>query len=88
LLARIVASRQSDLKSLVAYSSISHIGILISGVVLGGALSLKGAFIIILSHGFSSSALFFLVNFFFERSFSRQIVSLRGEINLYYALGV
>lgn len=87
LLARIVASRQSDLKSLVAYSSIRHIGILMRGVVLGGVAALKGSFVILLSHGFCSSALFFLVNFFFERSFSRQIVRLSGEINLYYAIG-
>lgn len=87
LLARVVASRQSDLKSLVAYSSISHIGILIGGLIFGGVSALKGSFIILLSHGFCSSALFFIVNFFFERSFSRQIVSLRGEINLFYGLG-
>jgi NADH-ubiquinone oxidoreductase chain 4 len=88
LLARIVASRQSDLKSLVAYSSIRHIGILIRGVVFGGISGLKGSFIILLSHGFCSSALFFLVNFFFERSFSRQLISLRGEIRLYFAIGI
>lgn len=88
LLARIIARRQSDLKSLVAYSSISHIGILIRGVVFGGASALKGRFIILLSHGFCSSALFFLVNFFFERSFSRQIVSLSGEMSLYFAIGI
>ena len=87
LIARVVARRQSDLKSLVAYSSISHIGILIRGVVFGGVSALKGAFIIILSHGFCSSALFFLVNFFFERSFSRQIISIRGEIRLFYGVG-
>lgn len=88
LLARLVARRQSDLKSLVAYSSIGHIGILMRGVVLGGVSSLKGSFIILLSHGFCSSALFFLVNFFFERSFTRQVISLSGEMRLYYGVGI
>lgn len=88
LLARVVARRQSDLKSLVAYSSISHMGILIRGVIFGGVSALKGSFIILISHGFCSSALFFLVNFFFERSFSRQIISLRGEISLYYGIRI
>lgn len=88
LIARIIARRQSDLKSLVAYSSVGHIGILLRGLVFGGVSALKGGFIILLSHGFCSSALFFIVNFFFERSFSRQIISLRGEINLFYGIRV
>nr|YP_004123101.1 NADH dehydrogenase subunit 4 [Hypsibius dujardini]CBY83894.1 NADH dehydogenase subunit 4 [Hypsibius dujardini] len=87
LLASVVASRQSDIKSLVAYSSISHMGILMSGVVFSGVSALKGSFIILLSHGFCSSALFFLVNFFFERSFSRQVVNLSGEMSMFYGVG-
>jgi NADH-ubiquinone oxidoreductase chain 4 len=86
LLARLIASRQADLKSLVAYSSIRHIGVLLVGVFYMGVSSLKGAFIIVLAHGFCSSSLFFLVNFFYERCFSRQIIIIGGEGLLFYGI--
>jgi len=54
-----IAITQRDIKSLIAYSSISHIGIIIGGGILITNISLKGIFLILLGHGFCSSALFF-----------------------------
>jgi len=82
-LRRVVAIRQSDLKSLIAYSSISHMGVILGGVLCLSSMSNKGAFVIILGHGFCSSALFFLVNFQYERSYSRQLLSLSGQIRFF-----
>lgn len=87
LVAGLIAIRQSDIKSLVAYSSIRHIGILLGGLVLLSECTNKGAFIILLAHGFCSSALFYLVNIFYERIFSRQILRLKGQIRSFYRLG-
>lgn len=78
--------RQSDAKSLVAYSSVRHMGVMLAGVMLMGTLSVKGAIVIIIAHGFCSSALFFLVNFHYERSGTRQILLLRGQGVVFFGL--
>ena len=83
LLRRFVALRQADIKSLIAYSSVGHMGIMLGGIAILSSVSLKGTLLIILGHGFCSSALFFIVNFFYERSHTRQIVLLRGQINFF-----
>jgi NADH-ubiquinone oxidoreductase chain 4 len=76
----IVALRQRDIKSLVAYSSISHMGGIMSGILFFKRIALKGAFIVILAHGFCSSALFFLAAIHFEIRGTRQILLVRGQI--------
>lgn len=86
VLRSIVASRQTDIKSLVAFSSIGHIGVLIAGLLTAFSCSVKGAFIIVFAHGFCSSALFYLVNFLYERIASRQIRVVRGQGSLMYGL--
>ena len=83
LIRRLVAIRQADIKSLIAYSSVGHMGVMLGGFAILSSVSLKGAFLIILGHGFCSSALFFIVNFFYERSHTRQIILLRGQINFF-----
>lgn len=82
----LIALRQSDLKSLVAYSSVRHMGFLAACLLLFSPLGFKGVLIITLAHGFCSSALFFLVNFFYERVGSRQILNIRGFQNIFYGL--
>lgn len=81
-----VASRQSDIKALVAYSSIRHIGVIMGGLLIISCLSVKGAFVIVLAHAFCSSALFFLVNFLYERFSSRQVLAVRGHSRLFYGI--
>jgi NADH-ubiquinone oxidoreductase chain 4 len=83
-LCRIICLRQPDIKSLVAYSSISHIGVLISGYFIFGWFSTVGALLILLAHGFCSSCLFFLVNFMYERNLTRQLMVSRGQIMIFY----
>jgi len=58
LLSAVICLGQSDIKSLVAFSSISHIGLIITGLFLQRFFTLQGVWIIVLAHGFCSSALF------------------------------
>ena len=83
LLSRLICLRQTDIKSLIAYSSVGHMGIIIRGVFFFRQLAVKGSFVIIIVHGFCSAALFYLVNFHYERTFSRQIFNNRGLFILY-----
>lgn len=75
-----------DIKVLVAYSSVSHMAFLIALIFLSQQLSLMRIRIIIISHGFTSSALFFLVNLIYELSNSRNTLFNKGvfHITSYY----
>lgn len=75
--------RQKDLKSLIAYSSVAHIGIILARLFTISSFGLKGAIIIIIAHGLSSSALFFLVNLIYSKFHTRNIISFKGLINIF-----
>lgn len=67
-----------DLKMIIAYSSISHIRIMILRLLTRRYIGLKGFFFLILAHGLCSRCLFFLVNLFYERIGSRNLFLLSG----------
>lgn len=71
---------QTDIKSLIAYSSVSHIGLVICGIITGNYLGYVGSLILILGHGFCSSALFCLANLVYERTHSRSLLINKGLI--------
>lgn len=73
--------RQKDLKSLIAYSSVAHIGFLLSRMITLNKIGLYGSLIIIIGHGFSSSRLFLLVNIIYTKYHTRNIISFKGLIN-------
>nr|YP_010181252.1 NADH dehydrogenase subunit 4 [Bactrothrips quadrituberculatus]QVD42822.1 NADH dehydrogenase subunit 4 [Bactrothrips quadrituberculatus] len=73
---------QMDLKMIVAFSSISHMSLLIGGLFSGMMLGLYGSFLMMISHGITSSGLFFLVNVFYERTKSRSLIKNKGMINI------
>lgn len=70
--------RQTDLKSLIAYSSVSHIGLVASGIIIQTRWGFTGALLLIIAHGLTSSALFCLANTNYERTHSRTIKLTRG----------
>lgn len=74
----IICLRQSDLKSLIAYSSVGHMGLVVSGILIQTPWGLTGAVIIIIAHGLTSSLLFCLANTNYERTHSRTIILARG----------
>jgi len=74
----VVAITQIDIKKLIAYSSISHMGFVMLGITAGNLLSLEGAIIQMLNHGLTSGALFMLVGFLYERRHTRRISDFGG----------
>nr|YP_010320634.1 NADH dehydrogenase subunit 4 [Illeis bistigmosa]UJP68265.1 NADH dehydrogenase subunit 4 [Illeis bistigmosa] len=74
--------RQSDLKSLIAYSSVVHMGLLLSGLLTLNIWGITGSLIMMLAHGLCSSGLFVLVNINYERFYSRSIYINKGMLNL------
>lgn len=73
-----ICLRQTDLKSLIAYSSVSHIGLVVGGILTQTPWGFTGALILIIAHGLTSSALFCLANTNYERTHSRTILLARG----------
>nr|YP_010222584.1 NADH dehydrogenase subunit 4 [Macroscytus subaeneus]UCC46034.1 NADH dehydrogenase subunit 4 [Macroscytus subaeneus] len=71
---------QTDIKSLIAYSSVSHMGLVICGIMTGNYLGYIGSLILMLGHGFCSSALFCLANLVYERTHSRSLLINKGLI--------
>jgi len=73
-----VATMQSDLKRLVAYSSIAHMGFIVLGIFALNSQGLEGAVLQMINHGISTGALFILVGWIYERRHTRQISALGG----------
>lgn len=73
-----ICLRQTDLKSLIAYSSVSHMGLVAGGILIQTPWGLTGAIILMIAHGLVSSALFCLANTSYERTHSRTMVLARG----------
>jgi NADH-quinone oxidoreductase subunit M len=74
----LVAMVQPDFKKLVAYSSISHLGFVMLGIWALTVQSVEGAIIIMISHGISTGALFFLAGMLYERAHTREIAAFGG----------
>nr|YP_009489093.1 NADH dehydrogenase subunit 4 [Gerres filamentosus]AWD78021.1 NADH dehydrogenase subunit 4 [Gerres filamentosus] len=73
-----ICLRQTDLKSLIAYSSVSHMGLVVGGILVQAPWGFTGALILMIAHGLTSSALFCLANTNYERTHSRTMVLVRG----------
>lgn len=74
----VIALVQNDAKRVVAYSSLSHLGLIVIAVASGNALALKGALIYIVAHGLFSAALFMLLGYLEEREETRSLLRLGG----------
>lgn len=81
-LTRFVCLRQTDTKSLVAYSSVAHISLVIGGIIVGSASGASGCLALIIAHGLCSSGMFCLTNIVFERTSSRRIFLCKGLLQL------
>nr|AEK53037.1 NADH dehydrogenase subunit 4 [Cestraeus oxyrhyncus] len=73
-----ICLRQTDLKSLIAYSSVSHMGLVAAGILIQTPWGFSGALILMIAHGLTSSALFCLANTNYERTHSRTMILARG----------
>ncbi|SFW33989.1 NADH-quinone oxidoreductase subunit M [Nitrosovibrio sp. Nv17] len=77
----LVALVQADMKKLIAYSSVAHMGFVTLGFFLFNALGLEGAIVQMISHGFISGAMFLCVGVLYDRLHSRQIADYGGVAN-------
>ncbi|YP_002808546.1 NADH dehydrogenase subunit 4 (mitochondrion) [Chiloscyllium plagiosum] len=73
-----ICLRQTDLKSLIAYSSVSHMGLVVGAILIQMPWSFAGAITLMIAHGLISSALFCLANTNYERTHSRTLLLARG----------
>src|SRR3546814_5654745 len=74
----LVALVQSDMKKLIAYSSVAHMAIVTAGLYAFNQQGIEGALIIMLSHGVVSAALFFCVGVIYDRLYTREISRYGG----------
>ncbi len=74
----IAATMQKDLKRLVAYSSVAHLGFIVLGTFAFTTQAITGGVIQMVNHGVSTGALFLLVGWIYERRHTRQIADLKG----------
>ncbi len=74
----LVAMVQTDIKKLVAYSSVSHLGLVMLGIFVLTIQGLEGAVLQMVNHGISTGALFILVGMIYERRHTREISSFGG----------
>ena len=73
-----VAYAQKDMKRLVAYSSVSHLGLVVIGIGAFTTISLQGSILQMVNHGLSTGALFLLVGVLYERRHTREIAAYGG----------
>ncbi|WP_019141343.1 NADH-quinone oxidoreductase subunit M [Noviherbaspirillum massiliense] len=77
----LVALVQADMKKLVAYSSVAHMGFVTLGFFMFNDMSVQGAIVQMISHGFVSGAMFLCIGVLYDRMHSRQIADYGGVIN-------
>ena len=77
----LVAIVQTDMKKLIAYSSISHMGFVTLGLFMLNPLGFEGGYVQMISHGFISAALFFSIGVLYDRMHTREIKDYGGIIN-------
>nr|UBU96224.1 NADH dehydrogenase subunit 4 [Epicauta hirticornis] len=82
LIVSLICLRQSDIKSLIAYSSVAHMGLTVSGILTMSYWGMSGALMMMLAHGLCSSGLFCLANLNYERLSTRSLYLNKGLINI------
>nr|AFQ62135.1 NADH dehydrogenase subunit 4 [Promecognathus crassus] len=81
-LVSLICLRQTDLKLLIAYSSVAHMGMVLAGIMTLNYWGFCGSFMMMIAHGLCSSGLFCLANISYERMNSRSMFMNKGLLNL------
>nr|YP_009447608.1 NADH dehydrogenase subunit 4 [Carabus lafossei]ATY70040.1 NADH dehydrogenase subunit 4 [Carabus lafossei] len=81
-LVSLICLRQTDLKLLIAYSSVAHMGMVLGGIMTFNYWGFCGSFMMMIAHGLCSSGLFCLANISYERMNSRSMFMNKGLMNL------
>uniref|UniRef100_UPI0030FE4889 NADH dehydrogenase subunit 4 n=1 Tax=Assiminea estuarina TaxID=2904674 RepID=UPI0030FE4889 len=83
VLTSIVCFRQVDFKSLIAYSSVGHMSLMLAGAFSNCSWGWGGGLVLMVSHGFCSSALFALANYSYEKTHSRSLFLSKGMLLIF-----
>nr|QWB85839.1 NADH dehydrogenase subunit 4 [Dynamostes audax] len=78
----LICIRQSDIKSLIAYSSVAHMGLVLAGIMTLNIWGFWGSLVMMIAHGLCSSGLFCLANISYERVSSRSLYLSKGFLNI------
>nr|QVL28760.1 NADH dehydrogenase subunit 4 [Phytomia errans] len=81
VLVSLICLRQTDLKALIAYSSVAHMSIVLSGLMTMTYWGISGSYTLMIAHGLCSSGLFCLANISYERLGSRSLLINKGLLN-------
>nr|APX39844.1 NADH dehydrogenase subunit 4 [Leptomona erythrocephala] len=87
-LVSLICIRQSDMKSLIAYSSVSHMGLALGGIMTLNYWGFYGSLVMMVAHGLCSSGLFCLANILYERVHSRSLYLNKGLLNIIPSLSL
>nr|ATY48739.1 NADH dehydrogenase subunit 4 [Gynaephora aureata] len=79
---------QTDIKSLIAYSSVVHMSLVINGIMIMNYWGFFGSYIMMIGHGLCSSGMFCLVNIYYERLYSRSLYINKGMMNIMPSLSL
>nr|YP_009034071.1 NADH dehydrogenase subunit 4 [Sypharochiton pelliserpentis]AHZ60680.1 NADH dehydrogenase subunit 4 [Sypharochiton pelliserpentis] len=88
LISSMICIRQVDMKSLIAYSSVGHMGIMVAGLFSSSLWGMTGGVLMMVGHAFSSSGLFYIANVLYEKSGSRSILISKGFISILPSLSL
>nr|YP_009003686.1 NADH dehydrogenase subunit 4 [Iwatanemertes piperata]AHB53111.1 NADH dehydrogenase subunit 4 [Iwatanemertes piperata] len=83
VLTSFICLRQVDMKGLIAYSSVGHMGFFVGGVMSGNVWGWQGSLLMMLGHGLCSSGLFALANISYEQVGSRSMIMTKGFLSVY-----
>jgi NADH-ubiquinone oxidoreductase chain 4 len=78
----IICLRQTDIKSLIAYSSVGHIGLIVAGILSNSKLGIHARLAIMIAHGLRSSAIFCIANINYSITSTRRIILTKGMISI------
>nr|YP_010403019.1 NADH dehydrogenase subunit 4 [Sirsoe methanicola]UQV94827.1 NADH dehydrogenase subunit 4 [Sirsoe methanicola] len=78
-----ICTRQTDIKSLIAYSSVGHMGLLIAGTMSNSNWGWSSSLTMMIAHGLCSSAMFSLANMTYETTHTRSMYMTKGLLNLF-----
>lgn len=85
---RAICLRQPDIKSIIAYSSVGHMGFVIVGIMSFSSLGWSGALSLMVAHGLCSSALFSIANIVYESVGTRSLFLVKGIMSIFPCMGL
>nr|YP_009764372.1 NADH dehydrogenase subunit 4 [Synalpheus microneptunus]QIS92010.1 NADH dehydrogenase subunit 4 [Synalpheus microneptunus] len=88
VLVSLICLRQVDVKALIAYSSVAHMGLVLAGLATMNFWGVNGAVVVMVGHGLCSSGLFCLANVVYERLGSRSLLISKGLLNFMPSMGL